>query len=64
MVTLDIDREDCKNLFDMVDTFFFENLKLLITEDYLDNVEYVRSMLRVYDELKQVGEEENGDKRP
>lgn len=52
MVQLNLEPADCKNLADMVEIYFFANIR---DDDELDNIEYVRSILRGLDELKRVG---------
>lgn len=58
MVTLNLDKEDCQNAAEMIDIY----LPLAFKDSYeageFDNIEYVRSMLRVYDELKRAAEED------
>ena len=52
MVTLNLDREDCKNIAEILELFFFENIKVLLEAGELDNIDYVRSILKSLDELK------------
>lgn len=49
MVELNIDKEDVKNLTDFIETYFFQNIRDNID---IDNIEYVRSLLRCLDGLK------------
>lgn len=58
MITLDLGPGDCRNLAEMMDLFFFENLKLLLEMDELDNIDYLRSMLHTLDVLKEAGKTE------
>lgn len=51
MITLYIDREDARNAYDFMDLEFFPHLKNLLEIHELDNREYIRSLLRVMDEL-------------
>lgn len=51
MVELNLTKQDCKNLADMVDIYFIQNIRE--SED-LDNIDYIRSMLKGLDELKRV----------
>lgn len=58
MVTLNLDKADCKKAAEMLDLYLppvaFRNF---YEAGEFDNNEYVRSMLRVYDELKKAAEE-------
>ena len=57
MVTLDICPEDCKNAAELIDIYLPLALKDFYEAGEFDNLEYVRSMLRVYDELNRAAEE-------
>lgn len=59
MITLDLDRDDIKNLIEFFNLAFFDHLKYLLDADELDNMEYLKSMTRVYDELNRAAKEEN-----
>lgn len=59
MITLNLDRDDIKNLIEFFELSFFDHLKKLLDADELDNMEYLKSMTRVYDELnRELGAEE------
>lgn len=58
MVTLNLDKADCKNAAEMIDIYLPLAFKDFYEAGEFDNIEYVRSMLRVYDELKKAAEEE------
>ena len=63
MVTLNLDAEDCKNAAELIDIYLPLALKDFYEAGEFDNLEYVRSMLRVYDEMKKAaGEEEVHDR--
>lgn len=49
MVTLNLDADDCKNLADMIEIYFFANIR---DDEDMDNIDYLRSMLRGLDELR------------
>lgn len=51
MLELNIDKEDAKNLADFIETYFFQNIR---DDTDMDNIEYVRSLLRCLDELNRV----------
>lgn len=57
MVTLNLDKEDCKNAAEMIDIYLPMAIKDFYEAGEFDNIEYVRSMLHVYDELKKAAEE-------
>lgn len=49
MVKLNIDANDCENVADMMEIYFFQNIR---DDESMDNLDYVRSLLRVIDELR------------
>lgn len=57
MVTLNLDKADCKNAAELIDIYLPMAVKDFYEAGEFDNIEYVRSMLRVYDELKKAAEE-------
>ena len=57
MVTLNLDKEDCRNAAELIDIYLPLAFKDFYEAGEFDNIEYVRSMLRVYDELKKAAEE-------
>lgn len=56
MVTLNIDKDDCKNAAELIDIYLPLALKDFYEAGEFDNIEYVRSMLRVFDELSRVAD--------
>ena len=56
MVTLNLDKADCKNAAEMIEIYLPMAFKDFYEAGEFDNIEYVRSMLRVYDELKKAAE--------
>ncbi len=56
MVTLNLDKSDCKNAAEMIEFYLPLAFKDLYEAGEFDNIEYVRSMLRIYDELKKAAE--------
>ena len=57
MVTLNLDKEDCKNAAEMIELYLPLAFKDFYEAGEFDNIEYVRSMLRAYDELKKAAKE-------
>lgn len=51
MITLDIDKQDCKNAAELIEIYLPMALHDFYEAGGFDNLEYVRSMLRVFDEL-------------
>lgn len=51
MVELDINKDDCKNAAEVLEIYFFQNIR---DDEDIDNLEYVKSLLRVIDELNRV----------
>jgi len=56
MVTLNIGKDDCKNAAELIDIYLPLALKDFYEAGEFDNIEYVRSMLRVFDELSRVAD--------
>lgn len=54
MVTLNLQPCDCRNAADLIDTYFFQNIKDLLEIGEIDNINYVRSLINVLDELERV----------
>ena len=51
MLELNIEKEDAKNLAEFIEIYFFQNIR---DDEDMDNIEYIRSLLRCLDELKRV----------
>ena len=49
MVTLNIDENTCRNVADFLELYFFQNIR---DDEYMDNIEYVRSLIEAMDELR------------
>ena len=60
MVTLNLEKEYCKNAAEMIEIYLPLAFKDFYEAGEFDNIEYVRSMLNVYDELKKAAEEGEG----
>ena len=56
MVTLNLDADDCRNAAELIEIYLPLALKEFYEAGEFDNIEYVRSMLKVYDEMKRAGE--------
>lgn len=56
MVTLNLDPADCENAADLIDIYLPRALKDFYEAGEFDNLEYVRSMLKVFDELTRAAE--------
>ena len=54
MVTLNINKDDCKNIADFLEIYFFQNIR---DDVDMDNIEYVRGLINAIDELKRVAKE-------
>jgi len=52
MVTLNIDKSDCRNAAELFELYLPLAFKDFYDSGEFDNLEYVRSMMKVYDELK------------
>lgn len=61
MITLDIEKSDCKNAGEMIEMYFFQNIKDLLDMEELDNIEYLRSMIKVLDELQKASKGEENE---
>lgn len=57
MVNLNLEKEDCKNAAEMIEIYLPLAFKDFYDAGEFDNIEYVMSMLNVYDELKKAAEE-------
>ena len=60
MVTLNLGVEDCQNAAEFIDLYLPLALKEFYEAGELDNIEYLRSMLAVYDELKRAAKIDGG----
>ena len=55
MVTLNLDAADCQNAAEFIELYLPLALKDFYEAGDLDNIEYIRSMINIYDELKRAG---------
>lgn len=51
-VELDLDPGDLRNLIELYECQLFPYLKGLLIDEELDNIAYLRSVVRIYDELR------------
>ena len=51
MLEIDINKEDARNLAEFIEIYFFQNIR---DNEDMDNIEYIRSLLRCLDELERV----------
>ena len=57
MITLDIDKEDCGNIAEFLEIYLPQGFRDFYDSGEFDNLEYVRSMMKAYDELKRAANE-------
>lgn len=57
-VELDLEPGDLRNIVEFFEDQFFQHLKSLLDVGELDNIDYLRSMLRIYDQLRAAQAEE------
>ena len=62
MVTLNLDAADCRNAAELVELYLPMAFKDFYEAGEFDNLEYVRSMLKVYDELSRAAKEDGNAK--
>ena len=48
-MNLNINKSDCENAADLIECYFFQNIR---DDEDIDNIEYVRSLLKCLDELR------------
>ena len=51
MITIDISYDDLKNLWEMFDIMWPEYIKACVVASELDNIEFLRSLLRIHDAM-------------
>ena len=49
MINLHINKEDAGNLAEFIEMYFFQNIR---EDEDMDNIEYIRSLLKCLDELR------------
>lgn len=49
MIELNLDKCDAENAADFIEYYFFQNIR---DDEDIDNIDYVRSLLRCLDELR------------
>lgn len=51
MVTLNIDKNDCRNIAEFLEIYFFQNIR---DDEDMDNITYVHGLIHAIDELRRV----------
>mgnify|MGYP007065000309 CR=1 FL=1 len=51
MLELNIEKEDARNLAEFIEIYFFQNIR---DNEDMDNIEYIRSLLKCLDELEKM----------
>ena len=51
MIELDIEKDDCENAAEFIESEFFNHIYLELQSGELDNVGYIRSLIRAMDAL-------------
>lgn len=51
MVTLNIDKDDCKNVAELIELYLPQFLHDAVETGDFDNIDYLRSMVRAYDAI-------------
>ena len=59
-VSLNLDPDDCKNAAELIEIYLPLAFKDFYEAGEFDNLEYVRSMMKVYDEMKRAAKGEGG----
>ena len=54
MITLNISKETCRNIADVMELYFFQNIR---DDTNMDNIEYVHDLIHAIDELNRVARE-------
>ena len=54
MVTLNITKDTCNNIADVLEIYFFQNIR---DDEAMDNIDYVHDLIHAIDELKRVARE-------
>lgn len=55
MVKLNLNADDCRNAADLIEAMFAEYLKVLIDIHELDNIHFLASLERIFNELDAAG---------
>ena len=57
-VTVNISKDDCENIAEFLEIYFFQNIR---DDTDLDNIEYVHSLIHAIEELRKVSHRKTGD---
>lgn len=58
MVELKLEKSDVDNLLEFFDIAIFDYIKDLLNNNELDNIEYLRSIVKIHDELWRISDEQ------
>ena len=51
MIVLDVTKDDCRNVYEMMEIYFFQNIR---DDPDMDNIDYIKGLLHFMDELEKV----------
>ena len=57
MIELKLEKNDVDNLLEFFDVAIFDYIKDLLNSNELDNIEYLRSIVKIHDELWRISDE-------
>lgn len=57
MIELNLDKDDCKNVAELIDIYLPQACRDFYEAGDFDNIDWLRSMIAAMDELKRVSEE-------
>lgn len=57
MIELKLEKSDVDNLLEFFDVAIFDYIKDLLNNNELDNIEYLRSIVKIHDELWRISDE-------
>lgn len=58
MIELKLEKSDVDNLLEFFDIAIFDYIKDLLNSNELDNIEYLRSIVKIHDELWRISDEQ------
>lgn len=58
MIELKLEKSDIDNLLEFFDIAIFDYIKDLLNNNELDNIEYLRSIVKIHDELWRINNEQ------
>ena len=57
MIELELEKSDVDNLLEFFDIAIFDYIKDLLNNNELDNIDYLRSIVKIHDELRRISDE-------